>query len=245
MVAYADNCQTYVGGIVLSTSWQLWVAKFSALNQRERWMVFFAGLMIIYFILNTLLVAPASQRHILMISEVSQARQQFAELQQQMTSLSDTPIQDVDAGNKVRIADLNAKVSAQLQELLALSDTLVSPELMPKLLENLMRKHADIRLVSMKTMPPVSFIQSLDVAATAEPQSANAQLISDMGVYQHGLEITVSGHYMALLHYAEALQGLSKQVLWDKADLAAKAYPASELTVTLYTLSLDKTWLSI
>ncbi|MGZ8270097.1 MAG: MSHA biogenesis protein MshJ, partial [Methylophilus sp.] len=64
-------------------------------------------------------------------------------------------------------------------------------------------------------------------------------------IYRHGLELTLSGKYMALMRYTEDLEKLSQQVLWDKAVLKTKEYPVNELTITVYTLSLDKTWLSI
>lgn len=223
----------------------VWTEKWNALNTRERWMVFFAGLAVIYFLLNALLVSPATGRHTLLATEVAQARQQLQELQQQMTTLAESPLQDVDAANKAKIADLNATLLTQSQALQALSDTLVSPELMPKLLQDVMRRHADIRLVNMKTLPPVNFIHVDAPQAAQQEGTENTEVKPEFGVYQHGLELTLSGHYMALMKYAEALQGLSKQVLWDKAELVAKDYPASELTVTVYTLSLDKTWLSI
>jgi MSHA biogenesis protein MshJ len=244
-------------------------SQFAALNTRERWMVFAAGLAVIYFGVDTALLGPVTKQHTGLRTEVTQSQQQLADMQQQLTTLEHTPVVDVDLGNKAKIATLNASIAAQSQALAALNNTLVSPALMPQLLENLMQRHANIRLVSMQTLPPVDFIRA--TAHSAAPSDAiNANLTPNAGqnsnpnsnpnsslgtmhvradaqptVYQHGLILTLSGRYMDLLQYAEALQGLSAQVLWDKAELTAKDYPLSELTVTVYTLSLDATWLSI
>lgn len=240
-------------------------SQFAALNTRERWMVFAAGLAVIYFGVDTALLGPVTKQHTGLRTELTQSQQQLADMQQQLTTLEHTPVVDVDLGNKAKIATLNASIAAQSQALAALNNTLVSPALMPQLLENLMQRHANIRLVSMQTLPPVDFIRA--TAHTAAPSdAANANLTPNAGqnlnqnsnsstmrvfadaqptVYQHGLILTLSGRYMDLLQYAEALHGLSAQVLWDKAELTAKDYPLSELTVTVYTLSLDATWLSI
>ena len=97
----------------------------------------------------------------------------------------------------------------------------------------------------MKTMPPENFLTQQaggsQVEATATPVSQWKTPL----IYRHAITFTLAGNYMELMRYAQALQGLSSQVLWDKAVLAAKAYPENELTMTVYTLSLDATWLSI
>jgi MSHA biogenesis protein MshJ len=228
----------------LNKSLQPMLDKFAALNSRERWMVFFAGLAVIYFVMSSLLIDPVSKKATTLNSEVAQLQTQLTQLQQEIVTIGQTPTVDVDAGNHAKIAVLNKEIAAQSEALIALNDTLVSPELMPQLLENLMRRYANIRLVSMKTHAPVNFIKTANTADDIK-QATQTAPEKELGVYQHGLELTLSGHYMDLLNYAEALQGLSKQVLWDKAELATKEYPMCELTVTVYTLSLDKTWLSI
>lgn len=52
--------------------WQALSAKFAALEARERWMVFAAGLVVIWFILNTLLVAPVTQKLAALRTEITQ-----------------------------------------------------------------------------------------------------------------------------------------------------------------------------
>jgi MSHA biogenesis protein MshJ len=219
-------------------------SKYAALNTRERWMVFFAGLVVLYGLLNTLFLSPVLKKQKALQSALLQSQQQTSEIQQQITMLAQTPLVDIDAQNKIKLEKLNARVQQQKQQLTSLNDTLVSPEHMPDLLKNLMQNYQGIRLVGMKTIAPENFLEKPDKAdATAEsPGHVDHGLPV---IYRHGLELTLSGNYMELMHYAEALQALSRKVLWDKAVLNTKEYPVSELTVTVYTLSLDKTWLSI
>jgi len=229
----------------LKAFWQPWQEKISTLQQRERWMVFLAGLAIIYFVLDTFLVSPTQKRHALFTAQVAQSRLELEALQQQIHTLKATPLQDVNAGNQAKITRLNATILDQTLALQAVKEALVSPMLMPEMLENLMRRHAEIRLVNMKTLPPINFIRADAPTTTGPMQAQPTGQANEIGVYQHGLELTLSGHYMALMRYAESLQGLSQQVWWDKAELVTKDYPESELTVTVYTLSLDKTWLTL
>jgi MSHA biogenesis protein MshJ len=222
------------------------LVKYQALNTRERWVVFFAGIVVIYGIFNVLLLAPALEKQQRLQAEVVQSQSEITEIQQQVSMLAQTPIEDVDTQNKSKIVKLSAKVDAQKAQLSMLNQTLVSPERMLDLLKSLIRNDEEILLVSMKTLPAENFLnqskQESEQVANASKQDADMQLPV---IYRHGLELTLSGKYMALMRYTEALEKLSQQVLWDKAVLKTKEYPVNELTITVYTLSLDKTWLSI
>jgi MSHA biogenesis protein MshJ len=59
------------------------------------------------------------------------------------------------------------------------------------------------------------------------------------------VEITVHGNYLDMLSYLVALEHLPSQMFWGKAQMNVIQYPVAELTLTVYTLSLDKTWLLI
>jgi len=64
-------------------------------------------------------------------------------------------------------------------------------------------------------------------------------------VYKHGVELVVKGNYTDLTQYLTRLEGLPWQMFWGKAELKVEEYPKAALTLTLFTLSLDKTWLRI
>ena len=53
------------------------------------------------------------------------------------------------------------------------------------------------------------------------------------------------GSYLDLLRYARALESLPTQMYWGEASLSVERYPDAVLTLTMYTLSLDQTWLTI
>ena len=64
-------------------------------------------------------------------------------------------------------------------------------------------------------------------------------------IYKHGVKITVRGSYANLLRYLSALEKLPTQMFWGVAKMDVIKHPKVELSLTLYTLSLDKTWLQI
>lgn len=218
-------------------------AKLAALNTRERWMVFFAGLALVYAVLNGVLVGPIQSQQQHVQNEIAQSSAQLADLTQQIASLSAHPVVSADEENTQKIAQMNIKIHAQQTELSAFQDTLVSPAQMPALLKELIERHAGLRLIDMKTLAPENFLNAQSTAATAT-ESASAPNGQPL-IYRHAITMTLAGNYMALMRYAQALQSMSSQVLWEKAVMVTKAYPENELTITVYTLSLDATWLSI
>jgi MSHA biogenesis protein MshJ len=231
----------------LNAPFQAIAAKFAALKQRERWMVFMAGMAVIYAVLNAVALSPALKKQQLLTAEMTQSQSQLSDMQQQIATLKQNPVLDIDRENQQKIAALNLKVQAQNQQLALLQKGLVTPERMPALLKSLIRSDAQLQLVGIKTHEPTQYSVQKNAALQPNTGAASSGVPTEAHalIYKHGLALTLSGNYLDLLHYAEALQGLSSQVLWDNAVLITKEYPVSELTVTVYTLSLDKTWLSI
>jgi MSHA biogenesis protein MshJ len=64
-------------------------------------------------------------------------------------------------------------------------------------------------------------------------------------VYKHGVEIVVQGSYPDMVDYLTDLESMPWQLFWANAKLNVDSYPKSSLTLTLFTLSLDKKWLHI
>lgn len=231
----------------MNASLQALSTKFAALKQRERWMVFIAGIAVVYGVLNALVLDPMLNKQHLLTTELAQSQMQLSDMQTQISNIQQNPVVDIDRENQQNITGLNAKVQTQQQQLNDLQNNLVSPERMPALLKSLIRNDADLQLVSMKTLTPENFLIQKDDALQSSTGAASSGIpkSSEAVIYKHALALTLAGNYLDLLHYAESLQALSNQVLWENAVLTSKEHPVNELTVTVYTLSLDKTWLSI
>ena len=64
-------------------------------------------------------------------------------------------------------------------------------------------------------------------------------------IFRHGVALEVEGSYLDLLDYLVALEKLPQQVYWGNLQLNVKNYPKAVMSVEIYTLSLDKKWLSL
>ncbi len=219
-------------------------AKYLALNIRERWMVFVAGLVVIAAFANFVLIAPVIEKKQRLETGLLNFEDERAQLEAQTASGGLSAAEETNQQNKKTIEALKSDISHQKAQLKTLHSALVNPQQVREMLKGLMRNHEGVQLVSMKTVPPTLYSTQLN--AQQADDAAAAQAMSAVPViFKHGIEMTFAGQYFDLMHYSDALQTLSDYVTWDSAELNVKAYPESELTITVYTLSLDKTWLSI
>ena len=219
-------------------SWKIIGSKFEALNPRERWMVSCALLVVVYASINMLLLSPVLERQKILTSDLEADRSQIQGLNQQISEFSRQTIIDPDAQNKQRIAELQSHLQLLKTRLNNLQTTLINPDKMPELLRSLLKKNGNLKLIELKTLPVKGLLESSAENTEQAPKQ-------DVPVFKHGVEITIEGRYLDLLEYLTELEKMPWHVLWSKAALNAEHYPDSQLTLTVYTLSLDKTWLSI
>ena len=74
---------------------------------------------------------------------------------------------------------------------------------------------------------------------------AAAEQPAGQNIFKHGVELTLRGSYFDMLDYLAQIEALPWQMYWGRLRLEARDYNRPVLTLTLYTLSLDKTWLTI
>lgn len=226
--------------------WLKIAARYDPLSRRERWVLVVAVLGGILFLGGTFFVEPAMKRAAMAERTAAEQQNQLANLRAQVLALQ-SPEQDPDA---VVRAELN-RVKVQLGELgqrfVAMESSLVSPERMPGLLENLIGRNSGLSLVSLRTLAvrPV-----LDKPVAKPPEGAldsvkPADVSPAAGLYKHGVEIRLEGGYKELSAYLARLEKSPQKLLWSDLSLSADKHPKLLLTLTVFTLSLDRTWLIV
>jgi MSHA biogenesis protein MshJ len=226
-----------------------------ALNIRERWMVACALFVVIFAVINSLLLSPLLARQKTLQTELETDQSQIQALSLQINTFINHPVIDPDAENKQRITELKTQLQGLETELNGLQNTLIPPDKMPELLRSLLKKNGKLKLIELKTLPTKGLLEDTSVDSPVSNDASTKKITKnpiqkEPPVYKHGVEITVEGRYFDLLDYVAELEKMPWHVLWSKAALNAEVTPAStwpenRLKLTVYTLSLDKTWLSI
>lgn len=235
----------------MKQQWLRLEARVDAMSLRERLMAFAIAALVLVTIINTLILDPLLAEQKKASQKMRQEQQQIAAMQAEIQARVKTHGADPDSANRERLRRLNQQITDARGELLGLHKSMVSPDKMAAVLDDLLRSNGRLRLVAMKTLPVATLNESTDFADGERTKATVAQGRKELsggvadGVFRHGVEIVVQGNYGDLLAYLAQIEGLPWQLFWESAKLNADTYPKSTLRLTLFTLSLDKAWLNI
>jgi len=225
----------------LSQQWNSLSRRYGALSRREKILVALAMILGPLLIGNALFVDPQWNRSKVMQNSIASLGTTLASTQAQVVSLQHELSIDPDAGKKAELAALNAQREQMDEQLRQVGSALVRPEDMNGLLERLLVRQSGLRLISLKTLAPQSVLREKEAAKEADGKPVERSF----DLYRHGVEIRLEGSYGQLQAYLAQLEKLPQRLLWGRLSYRVIDYPRSELTLTVYTLSPDKTWLTL
>jgi len=202
--------------------------RFDALPTRQRVLIYVAAVLVLAFILDALLLAPARAQHKRLALSIAEKAKEAAALRTALQSaveksrpLNDQPLRARQAELQRALAEVNERIAKERRRF-------TPPERMRGALEEMLRAHARLSLVELRTVP---------VVALGEGGSA--------GLYRHGMEITLAGTYVDFYEYLRALERLPTQLYWGKAEIRVGEHPRATLKLTVYTVSFDTAWLVV
>lgn len=214
-------------------------ARIDALTLRERGMLFAAVAAVIVFVAHSMVLGPLYRTQDALRAQISQQQNVLEGLDGEITARVQAYQVDPDAPARARLQEVKQETAKLSEALLAMEHGLVPPERMGPLIDTILRANGRLKLVSMRTLP----VEPLS-SPPSTPGAAPAEKPLDL-LYRHGVEVTVRGNYLDMVDYMSALEAMPTRLFWGKAQLDAEEYPASRLTLTLYTLSLDRKWMKL
>lgn len=235
--------------------WLQFNARVNAMNWRERALVFATAAVVVGSALNQVLLEPVLNQHRKFSAQVKENRARLVLIQAQLAALAQG--EDPDAPLRSRSRSIKREIAKVDGALQGMQKKLVAPNNMANVLEDILSRNRQLRLVALKTLPAAPLVEKSE-QQPASPESNPAKIPAEVAksahaaarvterlIYKHGVEITVQGSYPELLHYLAELESLPWQMYWSGLKLKVDAYPRARMTLTLYTLSLDKVWMSV
>jgi MSHA biogenesis protein MshJ len=219
----------------LKAQWHAGASRFDALQRREKLMVSAATLLVILLGGYSFWIEPAQIQKTRLHKAIAQQQAEQAQLTTQLAALA-AQAGDPDAINRTVLAQLQQQLLAAERDIRDFDRLLVAPAQAPVLLQTLLAKHRGLTLVSLTTLAPQPLI--------ARP-AGKEDIDTGGNIYKHGIEIKLAGGYHDLLAYVDDLEKGTQKILRGDMKLAVQQHPVSELTLTVYTLSLESTWLVV
>lgn len=227
--------------------WEKFSSTIDDLALRERVLIFAAAAFLLVALLSTLFLDPLMAQQKKLSAQITQQQEKMKEVQAQIEALIEEKKGNATSPDRERLSLLRKQIAEGDAYLQSSRERLVQPEKMAGVLEQVLNRNGHLQLINLHTLPVTPLIEEElepEENGAVAPQ-ATADMQSDRQVYKHGVQITVSGSYLDLLQYLSALEKLPVQMFWGKASMEVVKHPVAELSLTIYTLSLDKTWLLI
>jgi MSHA biogenesis protein MshJ len=235
--------------------WHALQRQFNARLTRERVLMIGVALTLALAASDHWLIGPAFTAYRQAAKQQEAVMQQQTELQTQALQLG----RRTNTQQKLKTAELKAwreRVRDGEAVLQSHEDTLVGPGQMMGLLEQLLGRHNEVRVLSMKQLDRIDLLADPATAAalkTAQGLSAGTRASQSgqpgtpkepaASLYRHGVELELAGSFASLLAYVQALEALPQHLLWGPMSLSVEQYPTARLSLRLYTISRDRHWL--
>ncbi|TCV85222.1 MSHA biogenesis protein MshJ [Sulfurirhabdus autotrophica] len=218
--------------------WKTLVTKIDLLSLRERVMVFAMAAVVLVALLNTAVIDPLYAKQKLFSLQVNQDQAQMIAIQTEIQQKIQAHQFDPDMANQIRLKEVKLKATKMNADLMEMQKGLVSPDKMAALLEDILKRNGNLRLVSLKTLSASNLSESKaqegqavvnGSAGGAAPVAQNNEpkKPADSPVFKHGVEIVVQGSYLDLLNYMTELETMPWQLFWGKVNLNVIDYPKS------------------
>jgi MSHA biogenesis protein MshJ len=198
--------------------------RFDSLALRERIFVFAGVAAVMVFIANFLIIERQSANQRQLKQAIESQNSALANTETQIKLLQQALSVDIDAVNREHLQAAQSQLSQLESELNAAQKSLVSAELMPALLQDVLHQHQGLKLIRLRTLPVTAVFESPagkdDKAAKTGAETAAPAAIDTVSaghehnLYKHGFELTVQGSYPDFVQYLAQLERLPKRMYW-------------------------------
>ena len=239
---------------------------FNARNQRERVLIAFCVVVFFLSVWQFLFYDPTVQAQTKLDSELTSLKTNIDSIDKQYKLLANAKKSDPNQKIKQRISIAKQHLGKLDEQLQLKMKGLIQPTQMANILEEVLTQQTSLqfkRIQSLAAKPLL--VNKSEVAAgsepaketglenSAEPTDSNtralptgeSQQLTNIGVFQHGMEMEFSGSYLETLSYLHKLENLPWNFYWDAVLFDVIDYPKSRVIIRVHTLSLEEGWLGV
>lgn len=218
--------------------------RIDAASLRERALIFIALLVLVAAFMDTVFIDAQVAKEKRLRREIAARQAESAALQDKLGQLVRARAADPDRALRERLERVHDEIAVVEARILEEQRKFTDPRQMRAVLEEMLARNARVSLVGMKSLATTLVTDSRSDAPQAKP-AADARTSGERNVYRHGVELRVAGTYLDLLAYLKELERLPTQLYWGGAEMIAEPSSPVTLKLTVYTLSLDRSWLNV
>jgi MSHA biogenesis protein MshJ len=213
--------------------------KIDARVIRERALILLTALAVIFMLWNFVIQSPFDKKIQETRSQLDSLTTQRTTMQTQVTAITQGLLVDPDKQKKAQVEQLQTDIQNLDSKLQNVSQNLIKADQLPQALQEVLQKTQQLTLLEVKTLPAKE-LQFASVAPAGDGQSVAVVEENKAGVYQHVVELRVSGSFSQVVQLLIALEHLPWRFYWQSLDYSVMHYPNAEVTLRVYTLSSEE-----
>lgn len=213
--------------------------RIDALSVRERGMIFVSVLAVLYLVAYNVVFAPLRAEQARLERDLKSKYQQAQAVDKQLNALLTASDSSADVVNRNKLAALRQQLAELDTNMDRMTDGVVTPKEMAKLIEEMLTRNRNLALVKLEALPAMS------IDGQTRPAADSAAVATDVAVYRHGMRIEFKGRYFDIVEYLKTLEKLPWKVFWGEVTLETDEYPVSKVTLVIYTLSRYPGWIGV
>lgn len=239
-----------------------WLRRYNRMARRERILIF-TTVVVAYLGLTYLGYLGLESMHEKLNQQLSTEGILLKALELELKDKEAQAVLDPEAGRRELLARLAQEEENAEQDVTNLTRNIIKPEQMTQMVKGMLAGDPALRVVAFENLPPESFLRDeadneqsheADANEGEQAEAAEGEEVQkpepETLIYKHAIRLQVQGHYLDLLAYLQALENLPLRLFWSEAELEVKDAPMSALgdaptgivSLSIYTLSLDKKW---
>ncbi len=220
---------------------QLW----REFNPREQWLALGVGTVVLVIIYLLALHDPTTAANSRLQTQVAAAKDRRTKAMTEMAELEAKLKADPNRAYQAQLLATIAESERLNKELNQLTVTLVTPDKMRLVLEQLLKKQSGLSLISLR-----SFSEAVHSQTDTDPNAISSLKKKDSApppalLYRHGVKITLEGGYFDLIKYLRSVEESGWKIFWDRLDYKVTAAPIARIEITVFTLSREAEWIGV
>lgn len=214
------------------------LARLTALSARERGVILFATLGLIFAVWDAAIVraldSDAAERGA--IREALETRSR--ELGERSTTLKRLLASDPHADERTRQLALRSEIERIDELLRSQSGGLVPPTEMAALLRALLASRPAIHVVELESLGAEPLVDGDDETRAAASDA-------DVPVYKHGMRIELEAGFYDIVAFLEEMEELEWLFFFDQLLYQVTEYPQARVTLVVHTLGSREGWIGV
>ncbi|SNY58258.1 MSHA biogenesis protein MshJ [Arsukibacterium tuosuense] len=214
-------------------NWQQLNQRYQALQLREKRLIFFGSVVLVFWLLLMYLLEPAWQQQQQLTGQQQKFRLQQQQVRQQLELLQLQLAVDIEQPFRDEINRLTLQQTELTSQRQQQSSLFIGADQMLALLREILGKSQQLKLKSLST-------------SAAVPVVLAGQLVDEAPLlYQHKTTLVVSGAYQNVQQLLSELEQLPWLVQWQQLDYQVTEYPLADISIEFITVSENENFIQL